>query len=61
MFLSHTKNAHKDRHLKRQPHASIVTSFNGTKLSPSPSEFVTKERFSSSERTIYDLRCVVIS
>ena len=31
MFLSHTENAHKDRHEKHQPHVSIITSFNETK------------------------------
>ena len=44
MFQSHTENAHKDRHLKRHPHASIFTSFNGTKLNPSPSEICDKRK-----------------
>ena len=60
MFLSHTENAHKDRQEEHQPHASIITSFNETKLGPSTSESCDKERLSSSERTTL-LRCVVIS
>ena len=43
MFLSHTENAHKDRHEKHLPHASIFTSFNETQIRhPSRSEVCDK-------------------
>ena len=44
MFLSHTENAHKDRQEKHQPHVSIITSFNETKLGPSTSESCDKRK-----------------
>ena len=44
MFLSHTENAHKDRQEKHHPHASIITSFNETKLDPFRSEFCDKRK-----------------
>ena len=44
MFLSHTENAHKDRQEKHHPHASIITSFNETKLGPSTWESCDKRK-----------------
>ena len=45
MFLSHTENAHKDRQEKHQPHVSIITSFNETKIRhPSRSDVCDKRK-----------------
>ena len=69
MFLSHAKNAHKDRQEKHQPHVSIITSFNETKLGPSTSEscdkrtnqFVKPNYFTTLCRNIITKRCCHIT
>ena len=69
MFLSHTENAHKDRQEKHQPHVSIITSFNETKLGSSTSEscdkitnqFVKPNYFTTLCRNIITKRCCHIT
>ena len=53
MFLSHTENAHKDRHEKHLPHASIFTSFNETQIRhPSRSDFCDKRKDSARQNEL---------
>ena len=58
MFLSHTENAHKDRHEKHLPHASIFTSFNETQIRhPSRSDFCDKGKTQLARTNYFTTLC----